>query len=219
MGLSCKPNIYASWSTSELRVRLAHCETGFSPPVKYFYWPFQDGASFVDHICYFCLVFVMFLRVCLLMPCGHLLGKRWPLGFNLWCLIVKLSLTHLYPGVGMVLDCIDSRSLPFFLLLNITWSTLMSASTYKICTETALFQSLFCFCDSISRWVAANVSIVRDSVEAYVCRLVSEISSLCLWRLVRVCAGLRPFFAVVSPNQQFKSCWTNSSLQPLPSSW
>ena len=28
-------------------VRLAHCETGLSPPEKYFYWPFQGGASFV----------------------------------------------------------------------------------------------------------------------------------------------------------------------------
>ena len=37
----------------------------------------------------FCYAFV---RVCLLMPCGHLLGKGWPLGSSLWCLIVKLSL-------------------------------------------------------------------------------------------------------------------------------
>ena len=56
-GLSCKPNIYVSWSTSELRVRLACLETGLSPPVKYFCWPFQGGASFVDHLCYLCLVF------------------------------------------------------------------------------------------------------------------------------------------------------------------
>ena len=31
-----------------------------SPPVKYFYWPFQGGASFVDHLCYFCLVSLCF---------------------------------------------------------------------------------------------------------------------------------------------------------------
>ena len=36
MGISCKPNIYVSWSTSELRVRLARRETGLSPPVKCF---------------------------------------------------------------------------------------------------------------------------------------------------------------------------------------
>ena len=45
-----------SWSTSELRVRLVHRSTALSPPVKYFYWPFQGGASFVDHFWYFCLV-------------------------------------------------------------------------------------------------------------------------------------------------------------------
>ena len=36
---------------------------------------FQGGASFVDHLCYFCLVWFAFMHVCLLMPCGHLLGK------------------------------------------------------------------------------------------------------------------------------------------------
>ena len=35
------------------------CETGLSPPVKYFYWPFQGDASFVDHLCYYYRVFVM----------------------------------------------------------------------------------------------------------------------------------------------------------------
>ena len=34
-GLSCKPNIYVSWSTSELKVRLVHRLTGLSPPVKH----------------------------------------------------------------------------------------------------------------------------------------------------------------------------------------
>ena len=36
-GLSCKPNIDVYCSTSELRVRLVHRETGLSPPVKYLY--------------------------------------------------------------------------------------------------------------------------------------------------------------------------------------
>ena len=56
------------------------------------------------------------MHVCLLIPCGHLLGKGWPLGSRLWCLIVPLSLYHWYPGPGVVLDCIDSSSLPPFLL-------------------------------------------------------------------------------------------------------
>ena len=42
------------------------------------------------------------------MSCGHLLGKGWPLGPRLCGLIVKLSLSHCYPGSAVLLDCIDS---------------------------------------------------------------------------------------------------------------
>ena len=64
----------------------------------------------MDHLCYFYLVFVMLscTYVCLLMPCGHLLGKGLHLGSRLCCLIVKLSLSHWYHGLDAVLDCIDS---------------------------------------------------------------------------------------------------------------
>ena len=41
-----------------------------------------------------------FELVCLLMPCGHLLGKGWPLGSRLWCLIVCLSLSHVLSWVS-----------------------------------------------------------------------------------------------------------------------
>ena len=37
-----------------------HLKTSLSPPVKHFYRPFQCGASFVDHLCYFCLVLLCF---------------------------------------------------------------------------------------------------------------------------------------------------------------
>ena len=95
-----------SWSTSELRVRLVHCETSLSPPVKYFYWPFQGGASFVDHLCYSCLLFVMLSckSVCwyivvtcweraelLALVCVFLLWRcHFPIGHlgQVWCLIV-----------------------------------------------------------------------------------------------------------------------------------
>ena len=95
-------------------------ETGLSSPVKYFYCPFQGVTSFVDHSCYFCIVCYAFVRVCLLMPCGHLLGKGRPLGSRLWCLIVSLLLSHWYLGSSVVLDCIDSWSLPSFLLSYIS---------------------------------------------------------------------------------------------------
>ena len=53
-----------SWSTSELRVRLAPLNR-FKPSSKIFYWLFQGGTSFVDLIC-FCSV------LCLLCLCAHL---------------------------------------------------------------------------------------------------------------------------------------------------
>ena len=71
-GLSCKPNIYVSYSVSELRVRLAPWNQ-FEPSSKTFYWPIQGGTSFVDLLCFFCLVFVMPLSVsiylCLVVTC------------------------------------------------------------------------------------------------------------------------------------------------------
>ena len=45
-----------------------------------------------------------FVRVCVYVPCGHLLGKGLPLGPRLLCLTVSLSLSHLYPVSGVVLD-------------------------------------------------------------------------------------------------------------------
>ena len=60
----------------------------FKPSSKIFYWPFQGGTSLVDLLC-FCSVLCLlcFVRVCLYMLCGHLLGKGWPLGSRLWCLL------------------------------------------------------------------------------------------------------------------------------------
>ena len=53
-----------SWSTSELRVRLALLNR-FKPSSRIFYWPFQGGTSFVDLLC-FCSV------LCLLCLCARL---------------------------------------------------------------------------------------------------------------------------------------------------
>ena len=61
----------------------------------------------------FCYAFVC---VCLLMPCGPLLGKGWPLGSRLWCLVVKLSLSNWYPGsgVGLIESIPDLCPLSYF---------------------------------------------------------------------------------------------------------
>ena len=84
---SIRRRLYVSWSTSELRVRLAPLNR-FKPSSKIFYWPFQGGTSFVVLLC-FCsvLCWLCFVRVCLYVLCGHLLGKGWPLGSRLWCLL------------------------------------------------------------------------------------------------------------------------------------
>ena len=60
----------------------------------------------MDHLCYFCRVFVMLLSTsvscCLVVTC--------------WERAALLALvSHWYPGSGVVLDCIDSRTLHSFL--------------------------------------------------------------------------------------------------------
>ena len=104
-----------SWSTSELRVRLAPFNR-FKPSSKIFYWPFQGGTSFVDLLC-FCSV------LCLLCLCARLFvcalwspaGKGLTFWLSFVVSTVSLSLSHWYPGSGVVLDCIDSWSLhPYF---------------------------------------------------------------------------------------------------------
>ena len=58
----------------------------------------------MDHLCFFCLVVVMPLcasvDLCLVVTCWD--------SSRLWCLTVILSLSHWYPGSGVVLACIDS---------------------------------------------------------------------------------------------------------------
>ena len=95
-----------------------HIDVWFA--LKYFYWASQGDASFEDHLCYFCLVFVMHscASVYWCLYSGHLLGKGWPLGSCLWCLIVTLSLSHWYPGSGVVLDCIIPDLCPFSYFLK-----------------------------------------------------------------------------------------------------
>ena len=69
-GLSCKPNIYVPWSTSELRARLAPWNQ-FKPSSKYLYWLFQGG-TFLWIICVFVsCVFHAFASVhcCIVVTC------------------------------------------------------------------------------------------------------------------------------------------------------
>ena len=75
-----------------------------SPPLKYF----TDISKVVLLMFFPSCVCYVFVRVCLYVLCNHLLGKGWPLGSRLWCLAVSLSLSHWYPGPGVVFGCIDS---------------------------------------------------------------------------------------------------------------
>ena len=62
LGVFHANQISMSWSTYELRVRLAPLNR-FKPSSKIFYWPFQGGTSFVD---------LFFSVLCLLCLCEHL---------------------------------------------------------------------------------------------------------------------------------------------------
>ena len=66
----------------------------------------------MERLCLFCLVFVMPLcasvNLCIVVDCWGGGGGGWPFGSRSWCLAVSLSLSHWYPGSGVVLDCIDS---------------------------------------------------------------------------------------------------------------
>ena len=88
----------------------------FGPSSKIFLMTNPRRCFFVGHLCHFSLFCYAFVCVCSLMPCGHLLGKGCPPGSRLWCLIVQLSLSHCSPGSGKVLSCVNSWSLPSFLL-------------------------------------------------------------------------------------------------------
>ena len=89
----------------EQRVRLARRKTGLSPPVNYFYWPFSGGASFVHHLCYLCLVFVMLLRL-LITALWSPEGK----GLAFWLLFVMFMCYFPFGILGQAccLICIDS---------------------------------------------------------------------------------------------------------------
>ena len=141
-----------SWSTSELRVRLAPLNQ-FKPSSKIFNWPFQGGTSLwlfydfvLSSVCY------VFVRVCLYMLCGHLLGKGWPLGSRLWCLTGSWLLSHWYPGSGVVLNCIDSWCLHPYLL-------------YVLCRRSEVYMIPWTF----QKMNSLLISNARECIRQFVC--------------------------------------------------
>ena len=66
----------------------------------------------MDHLCNFCLVLLCF-HACLFVdalwsPAGKGLSSLLSFVMSNSFIIVTLSLSHWYPGSGVVLDCIDS---------------------------------------------------------------------------------------------------------------
>ena len=101
----CKPNIYVSRSTFELRMRLMHRLTGLSHPVKYF----TDRSKAVLLL----WIFFVFSVLCLLCLCARLfICALWsPAGKELtsWRSFVVSNCEFVtFPLVSWILDCIDS---------------------------------------------------------------------------------------------------------------
>ena len=65
----------------------------------------------------FCLVFAMFCARLFICALWSPAGKGLTSWLSFVVSSVSLSLSHWYPGSGVVLDCIDSRSLHHYLLL------------------------------------------------------------------------------------------------------
>ena len=108
----------------------------FKPSSKIFYWPFQGGTSFVDLLCFcsvLCLLF--FVRVCLYVLCGHLLGKGWPLGSRLWCL---LWVCHFPIGIlgqvwYLIVSIPDLCTITYFCIYRIVeqWGSYMPTQIHR----------------------------------------------------------------------------------------
>ena len=121
---------------------------------------------FKDHLCFCFLCFSCF-RVYSFLYCVHLLGKDWPLGSGLWCLLYFCYFSMWYPGSGVVLDCIVSWSLPSFLLLNLmlteyyirNWIK-MKIPTNNHCNGNGLVQLIRIGKYILYKWVAPVFSFI-----------------------------------------------------------
>ena len=70
----------------------------------------------------FCLVFAMFCARLFICAFWSPAGKGLTSWLSFVVSSVSLSLSHWYPGSGVVLDCIDSGSLHHYLLLDMPQS-------------------------------------------------------------------------------------------------
>ena len=99
--------------------------SGLSPPVKYF----TDRSKavlllWIFYVLVLSCVCYVFVRVCLYVLCGHLLGKGWPLGSSLWCL---LWVCHFPIGIlgqvwYLIVSIPDLCTLTYFFFIAAFWS-------------------------------------------------------------------------------------------------
>ena len=138
-----------SWSTSKLRVKLTPWNR-FKPSNKIFLltvprWYFFCGSFMFFLSCVYCA----FLRVCLFVPCGHLLGKGWPLGSRFVvsnCEVVTFQLvswvrcdTWLYRFLAFAPLCSLDKIYDIFSLISIVVSEalILSLSALSFVLQTA----------------------------------------------------------------------------------
>ena len=85
----------------------------------------------MDHLC-FCVLCFPCLSVCSLLPCGHLLGKGWPLGSCRWCLLYCVTFPCGFLGHG---DTWLFRFLifaVFHICLNMAWCKMWDYGWYLL---------------------------------------------------------------------------------------
>ena len=78
----------------------------------------------------FCLVFAMFCARLFICALWSPAGKGLASWLSFVVSSVSMSLSHWYPGSGVVLDCIDSWSLHHYLLL-IQWATSVTHHLFR----------------------------------------------------------------------------------------
>ena len=129
-GLSCQPNIYVSWSTSELIVRLAPWNR-FKPSSKIFYWPFQGGTAFVDlWWFFFCLVFVMPLcasvYLCLVITCWEMADPWLSFMVSNCNFVTFLLVSWVRCGTWLYRSIPDLCTITYFLILQVFYPKIVA---------------------------------------------------------------------------------------------
>ena len=88
--------------------------------IYHYQWTWNVEIFWMSSFVFYCVLCFSCFHICSLLPCGHLLGKGWPVGSCWWCLLYFCYFSMWYPGSGVVLGCIVSWSfcLSYFILID-----------------------------------------------------------------------------------------------------